>query len=100
MSETLSDVATIVRSKNAGPTLLTIDIFFNSEADYARGEAALTRDRVAVCTGRPVDSVEVIPYPPAQAVKIVLPRPVRAGSPGDRDAYGAQQGGPLLNMVL
>ena len=33
-SRRLCDVARIVRSKNAGPGLLTIDLFFNSEADY------------------------------------------------------------------
>jgi hypothetical protein len=47
-----------------------------------------------------VESVEVIPYAPAFAIKIVLPRKVIAGAPGDRDVYGAQQHGPLLGVEL
>ena len=33
----------------------------------------------------------VIPYPLGRAIKIVMPRRVTAGDPGDTDAYGAQQ---------
>ena len=37
MSDTpLSQLAQVVRSKNAGPTLLTIDVFFNDAQAYAR----------------------------------------------------------------
>ena len=34
MSRTLGEVATIVRSKNAGPFWVTIDVFVGSDADY------------------------------------------------------------------
>ena len=44
--------------------------------------------------------VRVIPYPPANAIKIVIDRAVLAGTPGDRDVYGAQQHGPLLDVAL
>jgi hypothetical protein len=44
--------------------------------------------------------VEVIPYPPACAIKIVMDRKIVAGTPGDRDVYGAQQHGPLLDIEL
>jgi hypothetical protein len=44
--------------------------------------------------------VRVSPFAPAHALKIVLDRPVVAGNPGDRDVYGAQQHGPLLELEL
>jgi hypothetical protein len=44
--------------------------------------------------------VEVIPYPPAIAIKIVMDRKLVAGDPGDRDVYGAQQHGPLLGIEI
>jgi hypothetical protein len=44
--------------------------------------------------------VRVIPYPLGRAIKIVMPRGVTAGDPGDADAYGAQQHGPLLGLEL
>ena len=33
------------------------------------------------------------------AIKYVLPRAIVAGSPGDGDVYGAQQHGPMLDIV-
>ncbi|RZV48885.1 MAG: DUF4387 family protein, partial [Sphingomonadaceae bacterium] len=44
MSQTLADIAPVIRSKNAGPTLLTIDVMFKDSAAYRRGLAAVTRD--------------------------------------------------------
>jgi hypothetical protein len=41
-----------------------------------------------------------MPYPAALAIKISFDRTVIAGDPGDRDIYGAQQHGPLLEVVL
>ena len=32
----LSDIAQVIRSKNAGPRRLTLDIMFGSDADYQR----------------------------------------------------------------
>lgn len=94
----LSDLARVVRSKNAGPTLLTIDVLFAGVAEFERGVAALTPQRVAERYGRPTREVDVIAVPTAHAVKIVLPRFTPAGTPGDRDVYGAQQHAPLLGL--
>jgi hypothetical protein len=98
----LTDIARVVRSKNAGPTTLTLDLMFNDEAGYrqARQSAALTPAAIAALYGLEPSQVEVIPYPPAQAIKIVMDRKVVAGTPGDRDVYGAQQHGPLLAVDL
>lgn len=98
----LLDVARVVRSKNAGPTTLTIDLMFNDAAGYSRaqGAAALQPAAIAALYGLETSQVEVIPYPPAQAIKIVMDRAIVAGTPGDRDVYGAQQHGPLLGITL
>jgi hypothetical protein len=98
----LTDIARVVRSKNAGPTTLTLDMMFNDEAGYqqARKSAALAPAAIAALYGLEPSQVEVIPYPPAQAIKIVMDRKVVAGTPGDRDVYGAQQHGPLLGVDL
>jgi uncharacterized protein DUF4387 len=42
----------------------------------------------------------VLPYPPALAIKIVMPRRIVSGDPGDSDVYGAQQHRPLLGIEL
>lgn len=97
---TLSELARVIRSKNAGPTLLTVDVLFADAQAFARGAAALTVDAVARCYDRAPQEVRVIAVPSAHAVKIVLPRLVPAGAPGDRDAYGAQQHAPLLGLSV
>ena len=96
----LSDLARVVRSKNAGPTLLTIDVLFADAAAFERGSAALTPEGVAERYGRTTQQVDVIAVPAAHAVKIVLPRVTPAGAPGDRDVYGAQQHAPLLGLEV
>ena len=96
----LSELARVIRSKNAGPTLLTVDVLFADEAAFARGSAALSVDAVAARYGRAMRDIDVIAVPGACAVKIVMPRSVPAGAPGDRDAYGAQQHAPLLDLAV
>ena len=98
----LLDVARIIRSKNAGPTTLTIDLMFNDEASFKRALAApsLSPAAVAARYGLEPSQVEVISYPPAVAVKIVMDRKLVAGEPGDNDVYGAQQHGPLLDVEI
>ncbi|MES2999498.1 MAG: DUF4387 domain-containing protein [Pseudomonadota bacterium] len=97
----LQDIAAVIRSKNAGPTRLTLDIMFNNEADYQRvvKGTALTAAKVAKLYGRKEADVKMICYPPSNAIKFVLPRPV-AGDPGERDLLGAQQHTFLLEVEV
>ncbi len=98
----LSDIAQVIRSKNAGPRRLTLDLMFASDGDYQRvaQSPALSRERIAALYGLPAESVTVLPYPVGRAIKIVLARAIMAGDPGDRDVYGAQQHAPLLGIEL
>ena len=98
----LSDIARVIRSKNAGPRRLTLDLMFDTDADYRRvtQSPALDRERIATLYDLPADDVTVIPYPVGRAIKIVLTRPIMAGDPGDRDVYGAQQHAPLLEVEI
>jgi predicted metallopeptidase len=98
----LIDAARVLRSKNAGPLKVTIDLMFDDRAGYerARQSPALSAASVARLYGLDQAQVEVLPYPPAFAIKLVLERRVVAGSPGDSDVYGAQQHGPLLELEL
>ena len=98
----LTDLARVVRSKNAGPTTLSIDLMFADATAWRRACAApsLAAAAIAPLYGVPTQRVQVIPYEPALAIKIVLDRTIIAGSPGDTDVYGAQQHGPLLGIEL
>ena len=98
----LVDIARVIRSKNAGPTTLTVDLMFNDSAAFERALQApsLAPAAIALLYGLEPSQVEVIAYPPAVAVKIVMDRKVVAGDPGDRDVYGAQQHAPLLGVEV
>jgi hypothetical protein len=98
----LTDAARVIRSKNAGPTTLTLDLLFHDRAGYERACAApsLSVSGIAKLYRVPAERVQVMPYPAALAIKISFDRTVIAGDPGDRDIYGAQQHGPLLEVVL
>src|SRR5262249_31040882 len=94
----LQDLAQVVRSKNAGPRRITLDVIFHSDADYQRvtQSKALIAEKIAPLYGAAVDAVTVINYPLGRAIKIVVPRQIMSGDPGDRDVYGAQQHTPQL----
>jgi len=98
----LADIAQVVRSKNAGPRRLTLDLMFATDADYQRvvQSPSLGQEKLAALYGVPPDDVTVIPYPVGRAIKIVLARRIMAGDPGDLDVYGAQQHAPLLGVEI
>jgi Domain of unknown function (DUF4387) len=103
MSTKLTDIASVIRSKNAGPYELTLDIIFKERYVYDRVvEAnAINRDLI----GRlfhitDADILELVAFDPAAAVKITIRRPRTAGDVGETDVYGAQQHAPLLGLVL
>lgn len=102
---TLDELTSVFRSKNAGPFLITVDLMFADHATFQRvaQSEALSSEAVGKCYGIDPARVQIIPHPKANAIKITLPRisgSRGAGSPGDRDVYGAQQHGPLLKLNL
>lgn len=104
MAETrrLRDIAVFVRSKNAGPFVLTIDIFFDS-AETCRAViegGSLAADRVAQIYRVPVEGIRVIHVLQANAIKLSIPRPLVAGDIGDRDVAGGQQFAPILDLMI
>jgi len=98
----LYDVANVIRSKNAGPFSLTIDLLFADRAAYARVLAAprFTAPVIAKLYGTTPERVAIHPFEASLAIKVTLPRPVSAGSPADVDVYGCQQHVPLAGMEV
>jgi hypothetical protein len=96
------DLAKVVRSKNAGALLVTLDLMFPDEASYRRvlRSQAITAQRVAALYGVSENAVQIIPYDVAWAIKITLPRRVASGDPADSDVYGAQQHAPLFAIEI
>ena len=101
----LRDIAAVLRSKNAGPFQLTVDVLFDDEAAYRRvlASGALGPARIGALHGVEAQMVRVIPFDRVRAVKVTLPRRPGArgsGSAFDRDVYGAQQHGPVADIEI
>lgn len=99
----LSQVAKVIRSKNAGPFELALDVMFSDEATYrnVQSQGLFTPRAIAQLYQVAEEDILAIRYfDAANAVKIVLERPVPSGDIGDRDVYGAQQHAPLLEMPV
>ena len=99
----LYDCATVIRSKNAGPFTLTIDLVMPDTDTFRRVLEAdgLSPSRIAALYHVPADSVRVAPFERVLTIKVALPRPgSSSGAPGDRDVYGCQQHFPLANMAI
>jgi len=99
----LRSLATVIRSKNAGPFRLTLDILFRDAETYQRlkTSGAITPELIAGLYRLPADRVtDFVWFDPGRALKITLVRPVSSGAPGDTDVYGAQQHAPLLGLEL
>ena len=102
MSSTIGEVAEQVRSKNAGPFWMTIDVFFNTDEDYERAVRSTLTDPVVIGALYATDPavVCVYPLPELRAIKLSLPRPTAQGSIGDRDMHAGQQYVPLLSLRM
>ena len=87
MSDTVEALADKVRSKNAGPFWITVDVFCGEA--YERLAGALTAERIAALTGVESQTVKRFALPELGVVKLSLPRPAVQGSREDRDMHGA-----------
>ena len=99
----LSELATTIRSKNAGVNQITFDVIFPDRETYRRvvRSQVLTRASVARYFGIPPERIsDFVEFGVANAIKFTLYRLRPGGSPGDWDILGCQQYGPLLEIEV
>ncbi|HVZ10432.1 DUF4387 domain-containing protein [Rhodopila sp.] len=98
----LKSIATVCKSKNAGPFELTIDVVFEDADTFHRVKetGVLGAALFARLYNVPKEYVLFTPYDAAFAFKATLPRLVPAGEFGDTDVYGCQQHAPLLDLEI
>lgn len=98
----LRDLAKLIRTKNAGPFQLTLDVMFDDERTYRHVVAArvITPESMAVFFGLAPERVRVFEVAAARAIKVTVPRAVPCGDPDDSDLFGGQQFGPLIDLPV
>ncbi len=97
---TLGSVVQKVRSKNAGPFWLTIDIFCGSEEAYQDVTAKLQNPVLAKLLGANSQDLKRFDIPSLKVIKISLPRPHVQGAIHDRDMHGASWAALIAEMAL
>jgi len=86
----LRDAVVRVRSKNAGPFWVTIDVFCGSKETLAGVMQDFSADRIAQLVSQPVESIKLFEVSDLGVLKISFPRSVVQGCREDRDMHGAQ----------
>jgi hypothetical protein len=97
---TVADVVDKVRSKNAGPFWLTIDVFCGSAEAYDQIVQGVSTDRVAALFHADPASLKRFDIAALNVVKFSLPRPQIQGSLHDRDMHGAGWAPLLAELSL
>ena len=103
MKIALRDVANVIRSKNAGPFELTLDVLLKTDEMFEKMRAAdiINKKTVATLYRIPEENViAVVWFPNAKAIKATIVRPLPSGALSERDVYGAQQHAPLMDFVF
>ena len=101
MKYVLKDVANVIRSKNAGPYELTLDVLLKEDELFTKlREADIINQKTIASLYRipEEDVLSIVWFPNARAIKATIVRPLPSGAMGERDVYGAQQHAPLVNF--
>ncbi len=96
----LDQIVDKVRSKNAGPFWITIDLFCGSESAFTRICNGVSSERVAAVFGTDPAEIKRFEIPALNVVKFSIPRPAIQGSPADRDMHGASWAALLSELEL
>ena len=90
----------VLRSKNAGPFVVTFDVVFRQAEDYEVLKKQLSKVKIAAAFRVP--EADVLPFDfvdELSAVKMSIKRRRPCGHPGDPDCYGMNQEEPLAMLV-
>jgi len=106
--DVLGQVASVLRSKNAGPFEVTFDVMFASDEEYRliKESGVLSASTAAEILGLPEEEIVWCGFfDSARAFKVTIPRKmgerrVPSGSYMEEDVHAAQQYLPLMYMKL
>lgn len=89
-----------VRSKNAGPFKLTIDIFCGSRDVFDKLRTALPTERIATLLQTNPERLQRFDIASLNVIKFSLDRPQVQGSIHDRDMHGASWAALIAELEI
>ena len=98
----LEDVCHQIRSKNAGPFWISVDLFFRDREAFDRyaGVKELRPPHLATLFGVRPEQVGCYPVPDLAVLKISYPRRDPQGGMIERDLHGGQQYIRIVDLEL
>ena len=98
----IAELCSLIRSKNAGPFMLTFDLMFTNREYYERVKRTqpITKELLARIYKQKEEDIVLVYHDQALAIKASFPRPVFQGELKDSDCYGGQQYVPLMSIVV
>lgn len=90
---TIGETAFYVRSKNAGPFWVTVDIFCGEREVFEKlsDSKNITKEKVAEVYGVNSEEVKIFRIPNLNVIKISFPRVKPQGQKYERDMHAGQQ---------
>lgn len=95
-------LAKMIRSKNAGPFEMSLDILYGDYGTYKKvlDTGVVTPELISTLYDVPVSKVQYYEIPLACAVKFSFPRRHPSGDFHDTDIYGCQFHAPLVELEI
>ena len=96
----LGELVSRIRSKNAGPFTVTVDVFCESREEFESVSKLVSDGAVARLFHTPAELVRRYELPSINVIKFSFPRPSVQGSRLDRDMHAAQFAALLEEMEI
>ena len=99
----LVELATTIRSKNAGVDHITFDVICRDRLSFERVRDSGALDRTSVARVLGIDEERVtdfVVFELANAIKFTIRRPRPSGGMGESDLFGSQQYAPLFDVEI
>ena len=99
----LAELASTIRSKNAGVDHITFDIICRERGNFERVRDSRVLSRASVARLFRVEEERVtdfVVFEPANAIKFTIRRERPSGSAGETDLFGCQQYAPLFDVEI
>ena len=100
--KTFGDVAHYIRSKNAGPFWITIDVFCGDAERYEllSKSCSLNKETIATLYNTEPENLKIFMLPSIFTIKVSYPRAIPQGSKYERDMHAGQQYVEVSNLPV